>query len=542
MHPAGTVTTAPACPAPSSYTAVVPASRVSGVIVLVAAAAAWFAARSAFFAPALWLVLLLTCLALRPADRTLVPTTWLAVGLVLAGLGWLVALDHELAFRHTLLFVAAALVFGLARRSPLSDRQLDVLAVAIALTGIVALAQVTWAGERVQAAVSDLPAAYRELAAERLAAGRAFGTSALPGHFAALLLMATPFLVVGAGRSTRWRRVGWLFTLALAAAAIALTRSLAAVLVAAALLLIAVLRLRRWRRLALAGVLVVAVACLALLSRQDLGRLDPVQLRWVNWRTAGWVLWHHPWLGVGLGGIGQAGLLAPTAAANITPYAHNTYLQLAAEFGIAGLGCVVAVVWSLVQLVRRGLHSAATLALAVAVLPLHNLIDFSAYAPEVLLPWAALVGTLAGRTRPLPARPVPAWLLVLVLGGGCATSALAWRSEDVQARSVGAPPALAAELATQAATVAPWRVSPLEHAAATALASGSSPEILRTVEAELASHSWVRPVSATLAEARARLLLAEGQTGEARVWVREARRRAPWREELAVLEAACARR
>jgi hypothetical protein len=321
-----------------------------------------------------------------------------------------------------------------------------------------------------------------------------------------------------------------------------MTRSLAAVLVAGVLFVLAALRLRRRRGLALAGVLVLAVAGGVLLARHDLTRLDPLQLRWINWRTAAWVFWHHPWLGVGLGGIGQAGLIAPTAAGNITPYTHNTYLELTTELGVAGLGVVMAGVWSLARLLRSGMRSDTALALAVAVLPLHNLIDFSAYAPEVLLPWAVLAGTLTGRTRPLPSRPVPGWLLLVVLGGGCVASALSWRSETALAQSADAPPALAIELATKAASIAPWRVSPLEHATATAIASGVSTQVLQRLEAQLSSRFWVRPASAGLAEARARLLLGQGRAGEALVWAREARHRAPWRSELAALEAACDRR
>ena len=60
------------------------------------------------------------------------------------------------------------------------------------------------------------------------------------------------------------------------------------------------------------------------------------------------------------------------------------------------------------------------------------------------------------------------------------------------------------------------------------------------VDRELASRCWVRPRSATWAELRARLLLARGHAGEALAWAREARRRAPWRSELAILEERCA--
>jgi O-antigen ligase len=515
--------------------------RLPLVVAAAGVAAAWGAARYAAFAPLLWIAILVVVGALAPAERRLFDRRWLVAGLLLLGCSWLVAEDHETAFRLSLLFLLAALLFGLARREPADDRLVGLIALAVALTAVVALFQALGGLERARVLVTELPAQWRDAAAARLSGGRVFGTSALPGHFAALLLLAVPLVVERGWHSGGWRRVGWGAVLALIAVAMVLTRSLAAPLVAAALLVPLAAR-RLHGRLVLAGaglLLVLAVAVAA--SRHDLGRLEPVRLRWVNWKTTAWVVGQHPWLGVGLGGVGQAGLLAPTAAANITPYTHNTYLQLLAEFGLAGVGLLAGGTWALIRLVRRGSVAHPGLALAVAAIPLHNLVDFSAYAPEVLLPWAVLAGTLTGRTLPLPERPLRGGAVLMLVGAGVLLSTLAWRGEAELAGVAIAPPTRAVESALTAARWTPWEVTPVELAASLALESRAPAAVLFEVDRQLAGRCWVRPHSASWAESRCRLLLGLGRPGEALVWAREARRRAPWRQGLAELEAACSR-
>ncbi len=504
-------------------------------------AAGWAAARHPSFDPLLWTTLLVTCLALPNAQRRLLDSRWLLVGLLLVGSSWLVAADHELALRHSLLFVAAALVFGVTRLGSPDDRLVALLALGLASTSVVAIAQVGGGLGAAQADVSTLPPAWQEAAATRLRVGRAFGTAALPGHYAALLMLAVPILAERAWRSRRWNRAGWAATLGLVATAIALTRSLAAVAVGCALLLPFLKRALRNRWVWLGAGALAVVAAVVVASRTDLGRLEPVRLRWVNWRTAAWVFAHHPWLGVGTGGVGQAALAGPTGALNITPYTHNTPLQLLAEFGAAGALPLALGIGALVLLVRRGWSSHPGLTLAVASLPLHNLVDFSAYAPEVLLPWAVLAGALAARVTALPERALRSWLLVALLGTGTVVSACAWRSEaETVAPLAGGKSRL--EAAMDAARWAPWSVTPVELAAAEALATRRPARDLARIDAELLDRGWVQPLSARWAECRGRLLLAEGRPGEAATWVREARRRAPWRGDLAQLEVVCAPR
>jgi hypothetical protein len=513
--------------------------RLPLVVAAAGVASGWCAARYAAFSPLFWLVILVAVLAIPPRERRLVDPGFFLAGLALVTLSWVVAADHEGALRLSLLLLSAVLLFSLSRLAVPDDRLLGLVALGLALTAVVGFDQALGGLERVRGFVDTLPAQWREAAMIRLGRGRVFGTSTLPGHYAALLLLAAPLLAERACRTSGWPRAGYGAALAAIAAAVALTRSVAAVIVAGVLLLILLLGKLRGPWAAVAMVALVAVAGFMAATRVDLLSLEPIRLRWVNWRTTAWVLAHHPWLGVGLGGVGQAGLLAPTAAGNITPFAHNTVLQLLAEFGLAGAGVLAGGVWALVRLLRAGWGAYPGLALSVAVLPLHNLLDFSAYAPEVLLPWVVLAGALAGRVCAGPRRRLPGWLLVTVLAGATLLAALAWRGEVELAPTFSSPPGQAVESALAAARWMPWTVTPLELAAGVALQGGSSPEVLSGVDVELASRAWVRPFSASWAEARGRLLLMQGRPGEALVWAREARRRAPWRQGLAELEAAC---
>jgi hypothetical protein len=505
-----------------------------------AVAAAWLAVPVTWFLPVLWLALLLVVLALPAGERRLMGPGWAGLGVALLGLSWVASLDHELAMRLSLGVLATALLFGLSRSASPSDGWLAVVAAGVAATGLVTIWQELGGLANSRALVATLPLPWRESAAIRIAGGRAFGTSALPGHCAAMLLLAIPILVSRAVRARALEKVAWGVALVVACAGVVATRSAAAVLIAAVLLALATPLARNRLRLALAGTgLVIAVGALLLVLRPDLAELEPLALRWVNWRTAVWVFAHHPWTGVGLGGVGQAALTAPTAASNITPFTHNTYLELVAEFGIAGFGVVVAGVVALARVVLRGLAVDRALALAVLVVPLHNLIDFSAYAPEVVLPWAVLCGALVARTAPLPRRSLPGWLLVPVLSAGVVISTLTWRGESALAHAASRPGDESIRGVLAAAVWTPWEITPVWVASERALAKMSSPSEFVDVLHEIEARSWIRPQSSAVAEARARLLLGLDRPGEALVWAREARRRAPWRHELVALEQRC---
>lgn len=481
--------------------------------------------------------MLVTCLAWPAQQRRLLDGRWVGLAGGVFAASWLAALDREAALEHGGTWLAAALLFALARRTAPGERAVTALAAGIALAALPALAQAAGGLAQLAGGVDTLPPGMREAAAARLASGRAFGTAALPGHFAALQLMVLPLLLGAAGRVRGAGRGAFGALALLAVAGLAVTRSLAVVGVAAVLLAVAVLR-RRGGVVAAGGALTLLVLGVATaLWRGDVASLEPVRLRLVNWQAALTALVAHPWLGVGLGGVGQANLAGRWGAINMTPYTHNTYLQLLAELGVAGAGLVAVGLGGLARLLARGVRQELPLTLAVLVLPLHNLVDFSAYAPEVVLPWATLAGTLAARTGlPLP-RPTSPPLLLLLLGGGLFLSTLSFLAEQRLHQAVAEDhpgPALAA------ARLTPWAVAPVLTAAELALLNPTAVSMHTEILNALAQREWVRPASAAVAEARARLLLGLGRRGEAAAWAGEARRRAPWRGELGELEAACA--
>jgi len=513
---------------------------IAAAVAVAAGGAAWFAARHPGFLPILWLLLLLACLAPQPRRRLFISTSWMALLVALLALSWTVALDHEAALRFALLAVAATLLFSLARFARPAPTLIGAVAAAIGLTALVALAQQAGGLEAARVEVATLAPALRDAAAIRLEVGRAFGTAALPGHFAILMVTVLPLTVARVLESRGLRRGLWVLLSILAVVGVVTTRSLAAIGVGA--LLLALAAARRRRAAVLVGVAVLFVAAAAVVAaRGDLGNLEPLRLRLVNWRTAAWVAATHPWTGVGLGGVGQAGLSGPTAAENITPFAHCTPLQLTAEFGVAGLGVTIAGVVGLLVLLRRGQQVAPELALAVAAVPLHNLVDFSLYAPEVLLPWAVLAGALAARCWPAPPRPLGSWLLVPLLTVGVVLATLDWRGRVGVDEAMMAPRQERAAALVAASRWQPWSVTPLLVAADVVLAQGSAAPLLATIDENLAARSWVRPLSPAWAEARARVLLADGRADEALPWAVEASRRAPWQRDLQALEELCRR-
>jgi hypothetical protein len=121
-------------------------------------------------------------------------------------------------------------------------------------------------------------------------------------------------------------------------------------------------------------------------------------------------------------------------------------------------------------------------------------------------------------------------VLLSALEGRCQAQAVAAREQTT--------PAAKATGLLEAAAWAPWRVGELVEAAGYALKTQDRALEERLLDS-LAARGWVAPRSAALAEMRALLLLSLGRRTEAWAWAAEARRRAPFRVELAQLEARC---
>ncbi len=483
--------------------------------------ALWTAWRPAETVVATPLVLAAILLLLTPWSwhRTTEPRRGLAGALVLmacllaSGLsGWSPA---SALSSGALIATVAGLVWSASRERP-PQWVPTVLALGLAALGAWAVWQSAIGFDEMGRGLADLPEALREAAGARLASGRAFASLVVPGHLAALLATTLPLLVVAAGRR-RWKLAA-ISGLVLALTGIVLSRSmLGAGLGLAAVGALALGRRRRWG--AAVGAAMVAALIVVALLRPDLRALEPVTLRVENWRTALWTWEGTPWSGVGLGGYGHASQGVPFKVENRPIHPHCLPLEWMAELGVAGAGLALVAAVALVLLIRRVWPLRPELAAALAVIPLHNLLDFSLSTSGVAVPWAVLAGWTLAEARASGQVPEPSpagdrggrWLVVAAAAIGLAGAVLVLTSTEVgRAAAVAQTPAARVEGWLRAQRLAPWRTEPLYRLGEAALDS-RDPRLVEAAAAELDRWRWLHPRSATLAVLRSRLELALGQ-------------------------------
>jgi hypothetical protein len=245
----------------------------------------------------------------------------------------------------------------------------------------------------------------------RAESGRAFGPFLLPADLGIFLAMVLPFTLNWLISETRrgWKFLAWTVLL-IQILALAASRSYGGVLslLAAAVMLLPFSRVKGRARI-WTGLLACSLAAGGglILMRGGEG-LTPLVLRVKNWEVAIRVFRSHPFFGVGPGNFGDAftGYLVP--GMNETVFAHNSYLQAMAECGLAGLALVLAgtgwLLWKMGSGLRgddRGRERLAACLPPVAFL-IHNLFDFSAYLPSLLLPFAALCAVAIRPPHPVP--------------------------------------------------------------------------------------------------------------------------------------------
>ena len=408
-----------------------------------------------------------------------------------------------------LILAVAALVWLASRATAPATCQL-ILALGLSALAIWGIWQAVFGLEVLRPGLEALPDATRAYAEERLAGRRAFASLPLPSHLAVLLATALPLLVtrVRATPAGAAAAVG----VGLAGAGLIATRSPVGVVLA--LVAVVAVLLGRNHRLVLTTAVLLAVILVSVVAvRPDVTRLEPVALRVDNWRMALWLSYASPVSGVGVSGFAQASQAVPIVVGNRPAHAHNLPLEALAELGPVGLAASLILALGLLRLIVVLWSRDRALAAALAVVPLHNLLDFSFFVSGVALPWAVLLGW--GIARGSSSVVVPRQVrgrIVLVVAASLAVAGTALHATSILVEETAANEPEAGvrfDGALRALRLAPWRVEPQFLLAAAALDTGGA-AVLDRAWGELERHRWWRPRSAALAERRARVALARG--------------------------------
>jgi hypothetical protein len=199
-------------------------------------------------------------------------------------------------------------------------------------------------------------------------------------------------------------------------------------------------------------------------------------------------------------------------------HAHCLPLELAAELGVVGVAISIAAAVAIAGLARRLWPVRRELSVAIAVVPLHNLVDFSLFTSGVAVPWAILIGWGLAEVRGQPTHDhSPRVRLVLVTGAALAVALAALHATSAiveEAASRAASPVERFEGASRARALAPWRISPVWLCGAAALDSGRA-ELAERGLAVISSSRWLRPRAASFSDLESRLRLVRGEVPHA---------------------------
>lgn len=151
-----------------------------------------------------------------------------------------------------------------------------------------------------------------------------------------------------------------------------------------------------------------------------------LSIRWELWRQA-LLVWHHfPWFGSGAGGfMGWVYKLEiPGINEPLDSYAHNSLLQLLAEFGLVGASAAIGFLsWAAIRLYRARfkIDSHRLLPLVwVAILLAYSMLEFPLWYTHFLIFFGLNVGLLMNpawggtllRIRPIPILGLAATLII----------------------------------------------------------------------------------------------------------------------------------
>lgn len=308
----------------------------------------------------------------------------------------------------------------------------------------------------------------------RLDGGRAFAGFLTPAGLGGMLALALP-LTVALALDARGRRrsAAWLLVALQIGGFLAAASSTAGGALLLATTALAWQRARAGRRLAVAGAVVgVALAVLGAVAVQRGGialRPDdptgPWRLRAGNFRAALEMAADHPWVGVGPGGFAERYPTYRVAGDNETRHVHDLPLELLAEWGVpagaaAATGFFWLFAWPIFGARRRPLFERG-MAVGLAAFAFHNLGDFTAFMPSLLILAAVVRGLYHAPARapePVSLRlALPSWGALLA---GAVVLAAAGQADDHRLAARYAAHAgetdEAARLSRQALRLAPW--------------------------------------------------------------------------------------
>jgi len=446
---------------------------------------------------------------------------WIVMGLPPALLISRCALAPGEAVEPTAVFFVAGFAGAAAAASALAPDRLAGLYVAFAaFSGGRALYETVWglAGSASLLQAAD-PGGVDPAVLNRLEQGRPYGGFATPAALGCFLAMTIPPVAAWAlGKTGRLRALG-LAAAAVGTAGLIATRSVTAMAALAAALALASLRGRVSRRIVTGALAAIAIAVVgAGVVRPDAvfapGRADsPWRLRAGNVRIALEEADDHPLTGVGPGGYAEAFPQYRRAGDNESRHAHDLPAELIAEWGVpAGLALSALFFWiflsPLVALDKAAQTFGSGLAVGLAAFAIHNLVDFTAFLPSLLLIAAVGRGLLArpapGARSGLPVRIGWTALAVTVCLAAAASGLAREALFQAHEAAASADHARAQALARRAGRIAPWDADPPQFSAGAALAATPSEPAAALAAAERAVRAAPARASARWSRAQAR--------------------------------------
>ena len=185
--------------------------------------------------------------------------------------------------------------------------------------------------------VDSGPSFHAQALRARVASGRIFAIFPLPTLYAMVCGLLLIFIIHYLYRARGFARLFWALLLLLGGFNLVLTQSFGGILFFTAGILFYLIASRIFKAKYLALLLMVLALVFFLVTAlrfSEAREMTPAKLRFANWAQAGRVIAAAPLLGVGLGNYETAvpAYVYPGEPASI--YAHNFFLQMAAEAGL----------------------------------------------------------------------------------------------------------------------------------------------------------------------------------------------------------------